>query len=127
MKKFDKGRGVKNPLIYIIAMIMIAVISVGLIASSEYQKRKLISKTSEMFYLVEGEVIAVSKDGGTIYCVSDYTPDGYVDEVDVFGEVLCNCFHRGGYDCRIKVGDRVIYAIDVNWQDADLIAKIHED
>lgn len=127
MKDFDKKRGTKTPLIYIIAMVMIAVISVGLVSISEYQKRKLESNVSEMFYVVEGEVIAVSKDGGTLYCLSDYTPDGYVDEVDMFDEMLCNCFHRGGYDCRIKVGDRVIYVVDANWQDADFIGKIHEE
>lgn len=117
----------KTPFIYILAMFMIAIISVGLVLMSEYQKRKLESKVSEMSYLVEGEVIAVSKDGGTLYCVSDYTPDGYVDEVDMFDEMLCNCFHVRGYDCRIKVGDRVIYAVDANWQDADFIGKIHEE
>ena len=127
MKDFDKKRGTKTPLIYIIAMVMIAVISVGLVSISEYQKCKLESNVSEMFYVVEGEVIAVSKDGGTLYCLSDYTPDGYVDEVDMFDEMLCNCFHRGGYDCRIKVGDRVIYVVDANWQDADFIGKIHEE
>lgn len=117
----------KTPFIYIIAMFMITIISVGLVLMSEYQKRKLESKVSEMSYLVEGEVIAVSKDGKTLYCVSDYTPDGYVDEVDIFDEMICNCFNRNGYYCRIKVGDRVIYAVDANWQEADFIGKIHEE
>lgn len=127
MKDFDKKRGTKTPLIYIIAMVMIAVISVGLVSISEHKKRKLESNVSEMFYVVEGQVIAVSKDGGTLYCLSDYTPDGYVDEVDMFDEMLCNCFHRGGYDCIIKAGDRVIYVVDANWQGAVFIGKIHEE
>lgn len=126
MKDFDEKQE-KTPFIYIIAMIMVFIISLGLVLISEYQKRELELKLSEeVFYVVEGEVIYVSEDGLTLYCLSDYTPEGYVVEVDVYDEMLCDCFYRSGHYCKIKAGDKVIFSVDVNWQDADCIGKIHE-
>ena len=90
---------------------------------------KLKRTAEEMYFLVEGTIIAISEDGGTIYCISDYTPKGCVDEVDVFDEVLCNCYGNAYpyRPCSLRVGDTVLYSADLNWQDLDLVVKIHEN
>lgn len=101
---------------------IILLLLIGMIWCLEYKNRKLEAQLKDMSYEFEGVIIAVSDDGGTIYCMNENAPEGYVIEIDVFNEVLCNCHGN----CTLHVGDRVLYCVDSDWQDADLIVKIHE-
>lgn len=87
--------------------------------------KELQEQLNEVEIVCEGTVIAISEDGYIAYCISDDTPEGYVDQVDIFDEVFCNCYERSGHKCRLRIGDRVLYTTDVNRTDADLLAKIH--
>lgn len=81
---------------------------------------------NECEIVCEGTVIAISEDGCIAYCVDYYTPEGYVTQVNIYDDVFCNCYERSGHKCLLRVGDRVLYSMDVNRWNADLLTKLHD-
>ena len=100
--------------------------SVSMTVECKELQEELNEVVNEAVIVREGTVIAISEDGCIAYCISDNTPEGYVDQVDIFDEVFCNCYERSGHECRLRIGNRVLYSMDLNKQDAYLLAKLHD-